>query len=300
MKKLLRLSCALFASILLLSAILVPQKAAAQRYLVDFDSSLFIRDTVRGLVKRIENLFFTGYMQPQFQVASSKGAPSYNGGNFSEFSNSRFMLRRARVRLDYVIPYKGSAFPMAIFSFQLDGTERGVNVRDMYARVYSPGPHNFSLVMGLFARPFGYEVNLSSAFRETPERGRMSQILMPTERDLGAMVSYESQGKKKKRFPLKFDLGLFNGQGLAAGGTTDFDQYKDLISRLTLKPVKAGHFDVSGGLSFLSGGWRQATKYKWEVTNSGGKSQFALDSNMTNIGEKATPPLPWRRCAGSL
>src|SRR5690349_18812936 len=77
-----------------------------QRYLTDYDSSLFIRDTVRSVIKRMENLSFSGYIQPQFQLAQSKGASSYNGGNFSEFSNNRFMLRRARIKLDYQLPSK--------------------------------------------------------------------------------------------------------------------------------------------------------------------------------------------------
>src|SRR5215216_4223831 len=184
----------------------------SQRYLSDYDSTLFIKDTVRPFLRRMENLRFTGYIQPQFQVAQSEGAPSFEGGNFSEFSNNRFMLRRARIKLDYQLPSntKERTLPNALFSFQIDATERGVAVRDMFLRLYEPKKQNLSLTMGLFARPFGYEVNLSSAYRETPERGRMSQILMPTERDLGAMVSYEVLAETK--LPFKFDVGVFNGQ----------------------------------------------------------------------------------------
>jgi len=260
--------------------------ALGQRYLSDYDSTLFIRDTVRPLVKRFENLNIGGYMQPQFQVAQSKGAPSYEGGNFSEFSNNRFMLRRARLKVDYILSSKDKSFPKALFTFQFDATERGVFVRDMFLRLYEPKSQNLSVTMGLVARPFGYEVNLSSSYRETPERGRMSQILMPTERDLGVMFTYESQ-KSAHKSPLKFDIGLFNGQGLA--GPTDFDSYKDLISRLTLKPVNVSKsVFVSGGLSFLNGGWRQATKYKYEMGEKNGNKYFVVDSSESNIGEKAS------------
>jgi hypothetical protein len=162
------------------------------------DSSLFIRDTIRPFLKRFENLRFSGYIQPQFQMAQSKGAKSYAGGDFSAFSSSRFMLRRARVKLDYLIPDSNNKWAKALFSFQIDATERGVNVRDMFVRLYDSKFHLFSITAGLFARPFGQEVNLSSAFRETPERGRMSQILMPTERDLGAMLSFEAQNRNHK------------------------------------------------------------------------------------------------------
>jgi hypothetical protein len=261
-------------------------RASAQRYLADYDSTLFIRDTVRPVVKRLENLHFSGYIQPQFQVAQEKGAPSFNGGNFSEFSDNRFMLRRARVKLDYLLPAKDSRLPKAIFTFQIDATERGVNVRDMFLRVYEPKSHNFSLTTGLFARPFGFEVNLSSSFRETPERGRASQILMPSERDMGAMVTYESQQASKKYPRIKFDIGLFNGQGLS--GPVEFDSYKDLISRLTLKPLPLSEkFIFSGGLSLLNGGWRQATKYKYETAIVNSVPVFVVDSSISNIGDKA-------------
>lgn len=257
----------------------------SQRYLADYDSTLFIKDTLKPLVKRFVNLSISGYIQPQFQVAQSKGAPSYEGGNFSEFSDNRFMLRRARLKFDYVLTSKEKDFPKALFTFQFDATERGVFVRDMFLRLYEPKKQNFSIAMGLVARPFGYEVNLSSGYRETPERGRMSQTLMPTERDLGVMFTYESQ-KPNRKPPVKFDVGVFNGQGLV--GTTDFDSYKDVISRLTLKPVKFSEdFFVSGGLSFLNGGWRQATKYKYEMSEQNGNKFFAVDSSLSNVGDKA-------------
>jgi len=111
----------------------------AQRFLSDYDSSLFIKDTVRTVIKRLENLSFSGYIQPQFQVAETKGALSFNGGNFSEFSDNRFMLRRARVKLDFQIPSKnGGKLPLAVFTYQVDATERGVITRDMFMRLYEP------------------------------------------------------------------------------------------------------------------------------------------------------------------
>ena len=259
--------------------------AFSQRYLSDYDSTLFIRDTLRPLAERFVNLSISGYMQPQFQVAQSKGTPAYGGGDFPEFSNNRFMLRRARLKFDYILPSKERDLPKALFTFQIDATERGVFVRDMFVRVYEPRHQNFSILTGLVARPFGFEVNLSSSYRETPERGRMSQILMPTERDLGVMLMYESQ-KPDRRSPLKLDIGLFNGQGLS--GTTDFDGYKDLISRLTLKPLDLSEtIFISGGLSFLNGGWRQATKYKYEMSEQNGNKFFAVDSSIFNTGDKA-------------
>jgi hypothetical protein len=237
--------------------------AFSQRYLADIDSSFFIKDTVRPVIKRFENLRITGYIQPQFQKAQSDGAPSFSGGNFSQFSSSRFMLRRARVKTDYVLPSK-TRFPKALFSFQIDATERGVIVRDMFLKLFGTKNNVFSMTAGLFARPFGYEVNLSSTFRETPERGRMSQILMPSERDIGMMVSYEPQG---------------------LSGTTDFDDHKDLISRLFIKPYTFNKVDISGGISYLRGGWKNGTKYVYESgVAANGDKVFIPDSSVSNLG----------------
>ena len=262
------------------------QQISAQRYLADYDSTVFVKDTLRPFMKRMENLSFSGYLQPQFQVAREKGTSSYAGGNFSEFSNNRFMLRRARMKFDYRIPGRRGSFPAALFTFQFEATERDVNVRDMFIRIFEPRSNNFSITAGLFSRPFGYEVNLSSSYRETPERGRMSQILMPSERDLGAMITYESQKSDRKAPSIKFDLGLFNGQGKS--GPAEFDSFKDLISRLTLKQTKLGSsFMLSGGLSILRGGWVQTTKYKLEMGAVSGNKVFLVDSSAGNIGNKA-------------
>ena len=274
------------AFLLFFTVLNVTIAAHSQRYLSDLDSSLlYLKDTVRPLLKRFENLQFSGYIQPQFQLADTEGAKSYNGGDFSAFSKSRFMLRRARIKLDYLLKTEDN-YPRALFTFQVDATERGVNVRDMFMRLYETRGHNFSLTAGLFARPFGYEVNLSSAYRETPERGRMSQILMPTERDLGVMITYDPLRRNAKNHFIKLDAGLFNGQGLS--GSTDFDSRKDLISRLTVKPITGKRIIVSGGLSLLYGGWRQGTKYVYETgTAASGDKIFIVDSALSNIGKIA-------------
>src|SRR5688572_2936119 len=146
-----------------------------------------------------DHLGITGYMQPQFQWAQEKGQNSYNGGDFAPNSDSRFMLRRGRVKLDYA-HFSDDGLPIAQVEFQFDGTERGVFIRDFYGRFFENRFQLFTATTGMFARPFGFEVNLSSMNRETPERGRMSQILMKTERDLGFMVSMEP---RKKSHPLR-------------------------------------------------------------------------------------------------
>ena len=269
----------------LLLLMLVVQTAGAQRFLADLDSTMFMKDTLRPMMRRFENLRISGYMQPQFQVAQSDGAASYEGGNFSQYSRSRFMLRRARLKVDYALLSK-THYPKALFTFQIDATERGVIVRDMFVRLYETGKNTTALTAGFFARPFGYEVNLGSSYRESPERGRMSQILMPGERDLGVMASFEPQDKKNKFYHLKIDAGFFNGQG--ASGTTDFDSHKDFIGRINLKPYAIQQWEIGAGISLLRGGWKNGTKYEYKMGQSGsGEAVFVVDSSLSNLGKSA-------------
>jgi len=236
-------------------------------------------------LKKLDHIRISGYMQPQFQVASAQGVESFSGGDFPTHVNNRFMLRRGRIRFDYA-GYTNTNKPSLQFVFQFDGTERGVFIRDFWGRVYENKFELFSLTAGMFARPFGYEVNLSSSDRESPERGRASQILMRTERDLGAMVSLESRHSTNWHNYLKFDAGLFNGQGLTAPG--DFDSYKDFIARASLKPFPLSEqVSLSAGLSLLHGGFVQNNKYVYQSGSVGGNEVFVIDSSASNVGRKA-------------
>ncbi len=266
-------------------AFLISTNGFAQRYLSEFDPQLFIKDTVRPVLKRFENIRITGYIQPQFQVAETKGAESYNGGDFSEHASNRFMLRRARVKIDYLLTSRDS-LPKALFTFQVDATERGVALRDMFVKLFESKKNFLSMTAGMFARPFGYEINLSSTYREAPERGRMSQILMTSERDLGVMLTYEPLAENAKNKYIQLDAGFFNGQGLS--GKVEFDSYKDFISRLTVKPVNVANWTFSGGLSLLQGGWRNGTKYVYSMgERANGDKYFDVDSSLSNLGDKA-------------
>ncbi len=257
------------------------------QYLMDMvDTSKDIGKGMLSLYNRFDNIRLSGYIQPQFQISSSKGAKGFSGGDFSPNSSDRFMLRRARVRFDYIHFPKASGGPSLQFVFQFDATERGVNVRDVWGRVFENKFQLFAFTTGLFARPFSYELNLSSSDRESPERGRMSQLLMKTERDLGAMVTIDS---RKKNCPLKFlkaDLGFFNGPGLSS--TTDYDSHKDFIGRISLKPQAISKkLTVSASTSILYGGLIQSTQYVYRANGIAGNQNFVLDSSVANVGKLA-------------
>jgi hypothetical protein len=257
------------------------------QYLMDMvDTTKDMGKGMLSLLNRFDNIRLSGYIQPQFQIAESKGAKGFAGGDFATNSNSRFMLRRARVRFDYIHFPKDQNGPSLQFVFQFDATERGVNVRDVWGRIFENKLKLFAFTTGLFARPFSYELNLSSGDRESPERGRMSQILMKTERDLGAMVSFDSRRKSSKLKFLKADLGIFNGPGLSA--LTDYDSHKDIIGRLSIKPQSVSkNITLGVAASILYGGLSQNTKYIYTTQNVGGFKNNVVDSAASNIGNIA-------------
>jgi hypothetical protein len=255
------------------------------QFLMDMiDTTTNVGKGMFSMYKKYDALRFSGYIQPQFQLAESKGIESYAGGDFGKRVNNRFMLRRGRFRIDYG-RYNKDQMPTVLFAFQFDGTERGVFIRDFYGRVFENKWNVMSITAGMFARPFGYEVNLSSSDRESPERGRMSQILMKTERDLGMMATFTPQRKDHPLYFLKIDAGLFNGQGLT--GPSDFDSHKDFIGRVSVKPVVLNNRGVtlSGGVSMLYGGMEQFTPVIYTMhAGANGQQAFIKDSSDENVG----------------
>jgi hypothetical protein len=243
-------------------------------------------DVGKSVLGNTYNRFFiSGYLQPQYQVVQSKGARSFGGGDFPTNSNSRFTLRRGRLRLDYQHLNKKNQVALH-FVFQFDGTERGFFTRDFWGRFFENKWQLFSFTTGIFARPFGYELNLGSGDRESPERGRMSQLLMRVERDLGAMISFEPRSEDNKLKFLKIDAGFFNGQGLNA--TTDYDSYKDFIARASFKKLPLNKkLSVTGGVSYFNGGLFQNTKYSYSIAHEASGKIFIVDSSLSNVGRKA-------------
>lgn len=257
----------------------------SQRLLSDVIDTSILEDRHIKIPSKNGNLSFSGYIQPQFQVAQEKGVESdYQGGAFAENSSNRFRLRRGRLRADYVSYHKDGT-PSTFFVLQFDGTEQGVNIRDFWGRYYENQLNMFSITAGMMARPFGFELQLSSSSRETPERGRMSQILMKTERDLGVELSFNPREKDHSLNKLQVDVGVFNGQGMA--GEQEFDSRKDIITHVGLKDIEIGSFELSGGVSALMGGIASETANLYTMEQSSGVWQMTQDSSVSNIGKIA-------------
>jgi len=269
-------------SVIFIATLTIP--AFAQRTINDVMDSTTVNHLLI-ISKKYGSLSFSGYLQPQFQVAQSNGTQAeYQGGNFGEYTSNRFRLRRGRLRADYMLLTDDGA-PSTYFVLQFDGTEQGVAVRDFWGRYYENKWKILAVTLGLSGRPFGNELQLSSSVREAPERGRMSQILMKTERDLGVTFTLNPRWKDAKLKNISLDFGIYNGQGLA--GTGEFDNSKDFILRLSHKSYKFNAFTIAGGISTLQGGLnhRLPVSYKMEKMNNG--YYMAKDSSASTINKVA-------------
>lgn len=254
------------------------------QYLMDgLDTNRINQTALLAIVKNYHGLKLSGYVQPQFQVAQAKGIASFDGGDFGTGINNRFMLRRSRVKINYM--HFGQKYkPSVQFVFQIDANERSITVRDVWGRITENKWKLFDFTTGIFARPFGFEINYSSSSRESPERGRMSQLHMKSERDLGAMLSFQNRNQQAKLKWLKMEAGIFNGQGITANG--EFDNVKDFIGRASLLPITLNKkIIISAAASYLKGGLTNNHKYYFTTAKQGGVYQTVLDSALSNIGK---------------
>lgn len=229
---------------------------------------LFAQNNNAPSSKDIHDIKITGYLQTQYQKAQSAGISSFSAGDFSANSDSRFIIRRGRLKIDRVDEFSNIVF-------QLDATQNGVQLMDAFIQLHHPKAIGFELTAGLFNRPFGYSIVYSSGYRDFPERARVFQTIMPRERDLGAMISYEPKGALSF---LKADLAMINGSGLSA---KDYDSKKDLVTSLSFKfdSLANGKFHLGFGSSVYSGTVRSETNTYFNASSGG----FSPNTSSTNI-----------------
>lgn len=206
-------------------------------------AGLEIAQQNKQLIKELEadlgnwgKLKMSGYVQFQWQMAESVYAPAFvDGGTFPIQSNNRFSIRRGRIKFTYDVGF-------ATVVFQPDFTESKVGIKDVYIKL-SSNNKMWGGQIGMFDRPFGYEISYSSSIRETPERSRVFLSLFPSERDLGAMASM-------KFGDFSVDAGLFNGTAIA----TDDDSRKDFIGRVAWLKDFSKSFQAGAAFSYYNGG----------------------------------------------
>lgn len=219
----------------------------------------------------IHDIAITGYLQAQYQKAQSAGISSFSGGDFSKNSDSRFMIRRGRLKIDRADKYSSIVF-------QIDATQNGLTLMDAFIQFHQPEFKDIRITAGLFNRPFGHSIVYSSGYRDFPERSRVFQTLMPRERDIGAMITYHPSSIKF----ITADLAVVNGSGHTA---RDYDSKKDVIGNLNFKfdSLANKKFHVGFGSSIYSGSVRNDTESYFTFNGSG----YDKNTSSTNVGWSA-------------
>lgn len=269
-------------SIVLFLLLVVAVPASAQ---ITADSVNRRVDHLEKFLNILRDFRISSYIQPQFQLTDTNGVASYNGGDFPTHARNRFILRRARLKVQFDHNHQKKGFKIIETAFQFDITEKGFTVRDLYGKVIDPWTGWIGLQGGIFNRPFGFDVGYSSGVRETPERGRMSQILFKDERDLGMALVIESPSTFKLMH-IRLDAAMVNGTGPF---DKEMDNRKDFIGSIEAGKTfgKFTKFSISGGLSYYNGAVVQTTPFVYHmVKDNEGKLVYSQTVDSAGIGRK--------------
>jgi hypothetical protein len=192
-----------------------------------------------------ENFEIDGYFQFQFNAtnkADSLDLHTMSSGDFRRFSNNKFMVRRSRIQIMYHLNNVNT-------SISFDMNERGLQIKDAWLSVKDPWFKGLELTTGVFALPFGHEIELTSQIRESPERSRVIQHLFPGIRDVGANVRFQMPESSKFDF-LRLDGGIYHG----TGSNIESDNAKDFVGRFMIdNPLKSEKVNFSLAYSYLQG-----------------------------------------------
>ncbi len=200
----------------------------------------------QALLEQLENLKFSGYVQARYVHIQEKPT---NG----------FTVRRSRLKAIFKNDWSR-------YMLQIDASPSGVELRDAEATLIEPWTgKDLEFTVGQMKWPFGYEVFVSSAERELPERSRVVRAFAPNDRDRGAKFMV-------RHGPFQLVTGVFNGNGIDA--ERDNDSSKDVVGRLGVD-LKW----ISGG---VSGWWGESLQ---PFTGSEGgyapRNRLGLDLQLT-------------------
>lgn len=234
------------------------------------ETVLTMKSTLEGLSK----IKLTGYMQSQYQIAERAGISSFAGGNFPVNVDSRFQVRRGRLKVTY-------DNDLTQYVLQIDVTQNGVGIKDAYAYIREPWHRTAGLKMGVQDRPFGFEISYSSSSRESPERSRMFQTLFPGERELGASLELLPEAGPWSFFNLK--AGVFNG---VLNTANENDRNKDFIGRLGFQaPFNQQNLAIDGGVSLYAGNVTSNSRSIYTIDKSASVARYMVDTTVTNVGD---------------
>jgi hypothetical protein len=218
----------------------------------------------------------SGYIQGRFEAfgpgagelftptgAGGTGQAPTTGGPVVGGPKYGFLVRRARIKVS------GPVTTRTDYTAQIDIPSTGaVAVKDAYINIADLPLPNYNGTFGLFPPPFGVELVASSSTRESPERalafsdstaaspmfktstnalggvvtgGSVLPLFLGQDRDNGAAFTWNSPNMANAT--TKVTLGVFNGEGRAAGGVRNLNRGLDVVGRATTT-LLGGNLDV--------------------------------------------------------
>lgn len=189
-----------------------------------------------------------GFVQADAVVYRQDSEDELDGATGQPLNETRFLIRRARLRAEATSKYVGGAL-------EIDGnTVAGSQVRLLGAEVFAqwPSPSGglpyVRATLGLFKIPFGREVQMYDPERLFMERSQVVRALFPGEYDLGIQLHGGF------RF-LRYSLAVMNGEpsGESQFAARDPNQSKDLVGRIGVETLVARLARLRCGLSGVFG-----------------------------------------------
>jgi hypothetical protein len=195
------------------------------------------------------HLSLTGFVQADATAWRQSSENEINPSTGAPLNQTRFMIRRARLRADLDWQWVTGAL-------ELDGnTVNGAQARLIGAEASFVwrNPHDrlvpyLMVTIGMFKTPWGFEVLQSDRDRLFMERSNAERALFPGEYDLGARI----QGGW--RF-LRYSLGVMNGDpvGEKAFPAIDPNAQKDFVGRVGIDFKIVRMLGLRAGISALYG-----------------------------------------------
>jgi len=268
---------------ILLSSLLICVYGYSQQKEYDTEKIGALEQEIRLLndaVRSLQKLKVSGYIQTQYQYAETDAdginfmlpnrANEYEANALKSFG--RFGVRRGRIKFIYEESLMQGVF-------QLDITEKGVNLKDAYLAVRDPLFGTNIMQAGIFMRPFGHEISYSSARRESPERSRIVQSLFPDMFDFGTKLTLQPANTSPLNI-MKLETALVAGNGIRP----QISSRMDFIGRLSVVKSLRSNTQFGLGVSTYLGGVQQTDERRYVMKDK----QFTLESNTPdNIGRYA-------------
>ncbi len=280
---------------------LAPEAAATAR-LTELEARLKALETAAARAPKVEGgaaspFRISSYVQAQYEHHQDSQDEVQQGG--APLNQDRFLVRRARLRLD-------GAWRYAAIAFEIDGnTTRApaVSLRRAEATLLARGPGGgelpyAALTAGVSEVPFGRELTERANDRAFAERSAASLAFFPGEPDVGARLWGGVSA-------FRYAVAVLNGEPLdersAARAPREWNGAKDVVTRLGVDLEPAPRWRLAAGTSFLRGrGFHpgaQATKdaAQWRDLNE----NSAVDQGEVGAvpGTAATPSQNFSRWA---